>query len=85
MVGNPLPTSSAQGASLRELMERMGHSSPRAALIYQHATRERDRKIAAGKGRLFADAKKTTTSARKTGTDSQRSGTQPARGPKRGS
>jgi integrase len=25
-----------QGASLRELMERMGHSSPRAALIYQH-------------------------------------------------
>jgi hypothetical protein len=24
----------AQGASLKELMERMGHSSPRAALIY---------------------------------------------------
>jgi len=29
---------SGQGASLRELMERMGHSSARAALIYQHAT-----------------------------------------------
>ena len=28
--------------SLRELMERMGHSSTRAAMIYQHATRERD-------------------------------------------
>jgi len=28
-----------QGASLRVLMERMGHSSARAALIYQHATR----------------------------------------------
>jgi hypothetical protein len=27
-------TSSAAGASLRELMDRMGHSSPRAALIY---------------------------------------------------
>jgi hypothetical protein len=73
----------AQGASLRELMERMGHSSPRAALIYLHATRERDQKIAAGMGKLFADAKK--TSAKKTGTDSQRSGTQRARGPRRAS
>lgn len=27
-------------------MARIGHSSPRAALIYQHATRERDRNIA---------------------------------------
>ena len=35
-----------QGASLRELMERMGHSSARAALIYQHATQERDEAIA---------------------------------------
>jgi len=34
------------GASTKELMARMGHSSPRAALIYQHATRERDVKIA---------------------------------------
>ena len=34
----------ATGASLRELMERMGHSSTRAALIYQHATRERMRR-----------------------------------------
>ena len=48
----------AQGASLKELMERMGHSSPRAALIYLHATRERDQKIAAGMGKDFADAKK---------------------------
>jgi len=46
----------AQGASLRELMERMGHSSPRAALIYLHATRERDQKIAAVMGRLYRDA-----------------------------
>jgi hypothetical protein len=30
----------APGASLRELMTRMGHASPRAALIYQHANRE---------------------------------------------
>lgn len=49
----------AQGASLRELMERMGHSSTRAALIYLHATRERDKKIAAGMGKLFKDATRT--------------------------
>lgn len=34
------------GASTKELMARMGHSSVRAAMIYQHATRERDRAIA---------------------------------------
>ncbi|SDC79914.1 tyrosine-type recombinase/integrase [Actinokineospora iranica] len=34
------------GATTRELMARMGHSSMRAALIYQHATRDRDRAIA---------------------------------------
>ena len=41
------------GASTRELMSRMGHASPRAALIYQHATRERDAEIAARLGALF--------------------------------
>jgi integrase len=71
----------AQGASLRELMERMGHSSPRAALIYLHATRERDQKIAAGMGKLFADAKRTRTKT--TGTEPKRSGTQRARSPKK--
>jgi integrase len=74
----------AQGASLRELMERMGHSSPRAALIYLHATRERDKKIAEGMGRLFADTRKTRktrkTSAKQTGIRMNRSGTQRARG-----
>ena len=35
----------AQAASLRELMTRMGHSSTRAALIYQHASRDRERAI----------------------------------------
>jgi hypothetical protein len=37
----------AESASLRELMARMGHSSTRAALIYQHASRDRERAIAA--------------------------------------
>jgi integrase len=44
--GNTL--AAASGASTRELMHRMGQSSMRAALIYQHATSERDREIAAG-------------------------------------
>jgi integrase len=42
--GNTL--AAATGASTKELMARMGHASPRAALIYQHATRERDFVIA---------------------------------------
>ena len=43
--GNTL--AAATGATTRELMYRMGHASPRAALIYQHATRDRDAAIAA--------------------------------------
>jgi integrase len=34
------------GANLRELMERMGHSSSRAALIYLHSTNDRQRTLA---------------------------------------
>jgi integrase len=34
------------GASIRDLMTRMGHDSMRAALIYQHKTQGADRKIA---------------------------------------
>lgn len=36
----------AAGATLRELMARMGHSSTRAALVYLHDSDERQRKIA---------------------------------------
>ena len=43
--GNHLASKS--GASTRELMQRMGHSTMRAALVYQHATDERAREIAA--------------------------------------
>jgi hypothetical protein len=35
-------------------MHRMGHASMRAALIYRHATCERDREIAAGMDRRIA-------------------------------
>jgi len=38
--------SAQSGATLKEVMVHIGHSSTRAAMIYQHATRERDRAIA---------------------------------------
>ncbi len=37
----------ATGASIAELMARLGHSSPTAAMRYQHAAQGRDREIAA--------------------------------------
>ena len=43
--GNTLAAQS--GASLRDLMARMGHDSPAAALIYQHSSRAADEAIAA--------------------------------------
>jgi integrase len=52
--GNTL--AAATGASTKELMTRMGHASPRAALIYQHATRKRDQEIADGLQRLVDGA-----------------------------
>ena len=48
--GNTL--TAAAGASLRELMDRMGHSSTRAALIYLHGSDARQRAIADGLNRL---------------------------------
>ncbi len=42
--GNTLAAST--GASTKELMARLGHASPRAALIYQHASEDRDQAIA---------------------------------------
>lgn len=47
-------TLAAPFASTRELMARMGHGSSRAALIYQHATADRDRMIADALDALLA-------------------------------
>lgn len=49
--GNTL--AAATGASTKELMARMGHASQRAALIYQHASPERDRVIADALGAVI--------------------------------
>lgn len=43
------------GASLRDLMTRMGHDSPRAALIYQHASSIADRAIAEAVSKAVED------------------------------
>ena len=42
----------ATGATLAELMARLGHSSPRMALRYQHASADRDRAIAEALSRM---------------------------------
>jgi hypothetical protein len=42
----------AAGRPARELMERIGHSSPAAALRYQHVMKDREKAIAAGLDRL---------------------------------
>jgi len=59
--GNTL--AAATGASTRELMLRMGHASPRAALIYQHATRERDTEIAASLSQMVQQWQDTANSS----------------------
>jgi len=69
--GNVL--AAAAGANLRELMERMGHSTTRAAMIYLHSTDERQRKVADALGDLaraeLQDNKKPATVRSASGTD----------------
>ncbi len=54
--GNTL--AAATGASTKELMSRMGHASPRAALIYQHATKDREAAIASALSKLIVQGSK---------------------------
>ncbi len=48
-------TARMPGITTKEIMARMGHPSPRAALIYQHVTEQRDREIAAYLGDAIPD------------------------------
>ncbi len=43
------------GATLKELMARLGHSTPAAAMLYQHAAADRDKVIAEALSKLAAD------------------------------
>jgi integrase len=53
--------SAQSGATLKELMARIGHSSTRAAMIYQHASRDRDDAIAAALDTLIVEARTQAT------------------------
>lgn len=44
------------GATTKELMARLGHSSTQAAMIYQHAAEDRDRRIAEGLAQMAREA-----------------------------
>lgn len=44
------------GATTKELMARLGHASPQATMIYQHAAADRDRRIADGLAEMARDA-----------------------------
>lgn len=75
--GNTL--AAATGASLRELMVRMGHASPQAALRYQHATRDRDAAIARALSALVEQAQ-TAEPAANSGVAQGNVGRRPRRG-----
>jgi hypothetical protein len=50
----------ATGATTKELMRRLGHASPQAALTYQHATEDGDQAIAEALAKLSQKASVTT-------------------------
>jgi integrase len=69
------------GATTKELMVRLGHSSPNASLVYQHASADRDQRIADGLTKLFrkAEGKKSRRKgARSDGGGRSRGGRRPS-------
>jgi len=54
--GSEATWAAASGVTVRELMDRPGHTTPTVALRYQHATQERDRAIADRLGALMRAA-----------------------------
>lgn len=54
--GSGATWAAAAGATVREVMERLGHTTATVALRYQHATQERDRAIADKLGTLMRAA-----------------------------
>ncbi len=75
--GNTLAANA--GASLRELMDRMGHDSERAALIYLHGSDARQQAIADSLDKLARRELKRSKTGQADKTTPNRSGTQRAR------
>jgi integrase len=73
------------GATLRELMDRMGHSSTRAALIYLHGSDARQQEIADSLGKLARAELRSNARGSSPGLTGDRSGTRRARGRATGS
>jgi integrase len=60
-----LTLAAQSGATLAEVMRRAGHSSSRAAMIYQHAAESRDAEVAARLSRLAAGTRVSRTSTQR--------------------
>jgi integrase len=75
--GNHL--TAATGATLREMMDRMGHSSPRAALIYMHGNDTRQREIADSLSKAVRSELRRSGQRAKTSAQRRPSGTPGAR------
>lgn len=81
--GNTLAANA--GASLRELMDRMGHDSERAAMIYLHGSDKRQQAIADTLDKLARDELKRAGTPKATRPATRPSGTQRARKPRKAS
>ncbi len=71
------------GATTKELMARLGHASPRASMIYQHAAEDRDRRIAEGLDTMAEEAGLRPPEPATCQKSPPRSGTDLARPPRR--
>ena len=58
MRGSGATWAATTGATVAELMSRLGHTTPTVAMRYQHATTERDQSIADKLGALMRAAEK---------------------------
>jgi|ERR1022692_4906094 hypothetical protein len=72
-------TSTSAGATLRELMDRMGHDSERAAMIYLHGSDARQHEIADSLSKLAREVLKRGSKGTGRQPSGKRSGTQRAR------
>ena len=73
------------GGSFRELMERMGHDSERAALVYLHSGAERRHQIADTLSKLVTQELKRGSNSQGGESTARRSGTPRARSRKQAS
>jgi len=74
------PLASVPGASLAELMNRMGHSFTRAARVYLHAREERDRQLASTLDKMARRELRRSSGARNASQSGTQRGTRASQG-----